>query len=82
MPTRYAILIGCNYAGTSAALGGCVDDILNMKAFLLSKKYTESNVVMFTDDRTLVTTNKAQLASKANLFGFFASFVPKMKSGG
>ncbi|GIL72976.1 hypothetical protein Vretimale_4621 [Volvox reticuliferus] len=34
MPSRRAVLIGCNYPGTNAALRGCINDVWGMKAIL------------------------------------------------
>lgn len=32
---RKALLIGCNYPGGSAPLNGCVNDVFNIKRFLM-----------------------------------------------
>ncbi|EFJ51964.1 metacaspase type II [Volvox carteri f. nagariensis] len=34
MPSKRAVLIGCNYPGTNAALRGCINDVWGMKAIL------------------------------------------------
>ncbi|CAE6492905.1 unnamed protein product [Rhizoctonia solani] len=32
---RKALLIGCNYPGSSAPLNGCINDVFNIKRFLI-----------------------------------------------
>lgn len=46
---RKALLIGCNYVGTSAELKGCWNDVDNIKQFILSKGYKENDMVILTD---------------------------------
>lgn len=42
--TKRALLIGCNYPGTDAALKGCVNDVLNMKEVLINYKGFDEQV--------------------------------------
>ena len=48
---RKALLVGCCYAGTSAALSGCINDT-QMLAFCLKKNYgiTDADMVVLRDD--------------------------------
>jgi len=48
---RRALLIGCNYAGTRAALGGCVNDVHNLRR-LLTETYgwPQDCIRVLTDD--------------------------------
>jgi hypothetical protein len=39
---RKALLIGCNYPGGSAPLNGCINDVFNIKRFLVGTKYKTS----------------------------------------
>ncbi|KAG1659689.1 hypothetical protein FOA52_004328 [Chlamydomonas sp. UWO 241] len=50
-PRRKALLIGCGYPGTSAALKGCINDAQCM-AYALKKhcKYTDQDIVLLRDD--------------------------------
>lgn len=49
--TKYALLIGINYKGTSSELNGCINDI-NNTSDVLEKiyKYKPSNILKLTDD--------------------------------
>jgi hypothetical protein len=46
---RKALLIGCNYPGTSAALSGCCNDAVCME-YLLRNKFGYSDIRMLRDD--------------------------------
>lgn len=49
--TKFALLVGINYFGTSAQLAGCINDIENIKELLISKfGYLEQNIVVLRDD--------------------------------
>lgn len=48
--TRKALLVGINYRGSSAELNGCINDVNSVKAFLLTKGYSERNITVMTDD--------------------------------
>ena len=39
--SKKALLIGINYIGTSSALNGCINDVENIKRYLLTKDYRE-----------------------------------------
>ncbi|KAJ2927725.1 hypothetical protein H1R20_g9369, partial [Candolleomyces eurysporus] len=61
---KKALLIGINYFGTSAELGGCINDVLNLRKFITERwGYDNSNIVALTDDKKV-----SQLApTKANI---------------
>jgi hypothetical protein len=44
-----ALLIGINYVGTENELKGCINDVINMKKYLLSEGYKESEIRMLTE---------------------------------
>mmetsp|Transcript_10851 Transcript_10851/g.33474 ORF Transcript_10851/g.33474 Transcript_10851/m.33474 type:complete len:497 (+) Transcript_10851:310-1800(+) len=48
---RRALLVGCNYKGTRAELRGCINDVKRMRAFLLSKGFPPSEMLILTDDQ-------------------------------
>lgn len=55
MGRKKALLIGINYKGTSAALRGCIQDVQNVKQFLMDRYgFVESpqTMVILTDDQT------------------------------
>jgi len=47
---KRALLIGINYRGTSSELRGCINDVNNVKEFLLTKGYKEKCITILTDD--------------------------------
>lgn len=48
---RKALLIGINYFGQSSELRGCINDVMNVKRFLLQHGYKEDDMVVLTDDQ-------------------------------
>lgn len=78
--TRVALLIGCNYKHSGSDLDGCINDILNMKQYLMSKSYLEKNIISMTDDAS-ITTDPTLLASKTNIFNVIKTIISTMKSG-
>ena len=47
---KRALLMGLNYTGTESALGGCINDVVNLKALLQDNfKYSESQITVMTD---------------------------------
>ncbi|CAG8589211.1 16081_t:CDS:2, partial [Acaulospora colombiana] len=54
---KKALCIGINYAGTDAALRGCINDAKNMKQFLIK------DIVMLLDD----ATHPRQIPTRANI---------------
>jgi hypothetical protein len=51
---KRALLIGINYLGTSSALNGCINDVLDMKEFLTSRGY--SDITLMTDETDIKPT--------------------------
>lgn len=50
---RKALLIGCNYSGTQNALNGCINDVHNVKNFIIrGYGYKEDDIVVLTDDQS------------------------------
>lgn len=52
---KIALLIGLNYAGTANELNGCINDVNNMKKFLLTKGFAERDIKLITDANSPVT---------------------------
>jgi metacaspase-1 len=58
---KRALLVGINYIGTSNELNGCINDIQNMRNFLITKlKYNPNNILILTD-------NTVQKPTKENI---------------
>ncbi|ELU37470.1 caspase domain-containing protein [Rhizoctonia solani AG-1 IA] len=52
---RKALLIGCNYPGSSAPLNGCINDVFNIKRFLIGMDnllYDEADICVLADDES------------------------------
>ncbi|KAI9023752.1 caspase domain-containing protein [Phycomyces nitens] len=50
---KRALLIGINYFGSKNELKGCINDVLNLKEFLISLYgFKEEDMVILTDDKT------------------------------
>lgn len=59
--TKRALLVGCNYKGTSAELSGCVNDSLNWKSFLTDHfGFLKKDIIILLDegDTTIKPTGK------------------------
>lgn len=48
---RKALLIGINYIGQKNALRGCINDVQNVRNFLLQNGYRQDDMVILTDDQ-------------------------------
>jgi len=62
--TKRALLFGCNYnfpgslcISEGCVLNGCIDDVNNIRNFLLSIGYLSQNILMYTDLNTYGTDN-------------------------
>ncbi|PNW85402.1 hypothetical protein CHLRE_03g184700v5 [Chlamydomonas reinhardtii] len=50
MPGKKAVLIGCNYPGTNAALRGCINDVWGMKEILITYYgFTDADLTILID---------------------------------
>lgn len=52
MPRRKALLIGINYYGTKHQLNGCINDVKNMREYLVRDRgfsYAPQDMVVMTD---------------------------------
>lgn len=48
---KLALLIGINYRGTSSELNGCINDVKNIRSYLINQlKYKPEHIVMMTED--------------------------------
>lgn len=56
---KKALLIGINYTGTSAQLNGCINDIYNVRSFLLQHYGYEMQNIKVLSDQDILPTNKA-----------------------
>lgn len=65
-PSKFALLIGINYKGTSNELYGCINDTQNIKT-LLEDKYGYKNFTFLTDDTNNKPTKPMILKEFTNL---------------
>ena len=50
--SKFALLIGINYKGTSNELNGCINDVMNMRDVLIKHfGYLAENIVVMTEDQ-------------------------------
>lgn len=49
---KKGLLIGINYAGSSCALSGCINDTYNLKDFLIQNKYFSEPELVFMNDNS------------------------------
>jgi len=48
---KLALLIGINYQGTNSQLNGCINDVNNIRNYLIDKRgYLEENITILTDN--------------------------------
>jgi len=76
---RRALLIGINYTGSKQELRGCVNDVKNLKAFLVTRHFRDTPEFMrtLTDDQT----NADLRPTKANLLKGFDWLVNGAEAG-
>ena len=78
--TRRALLIGCNYTGTSSQLEGCINDVKNIKNYLTTYgNFDETEITILSDQRG---TDEDSLPTKRNIILAIRKFVtglPKNK---
>ncbi len=72
--TKYAVLVGINYIGSSYSLNGCINDMNNINKYLLNKKYKQSNIKLLSDDSN-------NLPTKKNILDSLRYMLNKAKSG-
>ena len=65
---KKALLIGINYKGTSGELNGCINDVLNVKKFLLSSGYEEKDIEVLTEEGALLPTKSNIYYAMEKLF--------------
>lgn len=75
---KKSLFIGINYFGSSAELGGCITDVVNIKEFV-SRRFgfqtDDAHMRTFTDD------DKANMPTKANILAGMAWLVEGAQSG-
>ena len=72
---KRALLVGINYIGTPYKLSGCINDIVNMEAFLRTIGYTE--FIKYSDD----TTDPTKLPTRNNILIGFLNLLKDAKAG-
>jgi hypothetical protein len=72
-PQKTALLVGINYVGSPYQLQGCINDVVNMQAFLVSK-YKYNNTTLITDNTVLKPT-------RLNILNGFTKLLNDAQSG-
>lgn len=55
-PVKSALLVGINYRGAPYQLEGCINDVTNMRDYLLKRQF--NNITMLTDDTAVKPTKQ------------------------
>lgn len=64
---KYALLIGINYAGTTAQLEGCQNDVLKMKEVIKTHYgYKEENIIMMVDKEGFISPTASNIVAQLN----------------
>jgi hypothetical protein len=72
-PQKNALLVGINYIGSRYQLQGCINDVVNMQAFLVSKyKYNTT---------TLITDNTDVKPTRTNILSAFVKLLNNAEAG-
>lgn len=56
MSNKRALLVGINYKNTASELKGCITDVQNMKKFLITSGFVESDITILTDETAVKPT--------------------------
>ncbi|CAE6422905.1 unnamed protein product [Rhizoctonia solani] len=68
---RKAVLVGCNYPGSTAPLEGCINDVFNIKRFLIDHfGYEEANIRVLTDSESSHGEIGEALSTRKNIVGY------------
>jgi len=79
--TKYAVLMGINYPGSSCPLNGCINDVLNVKKYITAEcGYAESDVVVMTDNPR-ITRNENLIPTRDNIWRQLDTAVAKLRAG-
>jgi hypothetical protein len=70
---KRALLVGINYIGTPYRLNGCINDVVNVEAFLKTLGYTE--FIKYTDD------DSTKLPTRNNILIGFLNLLKEVKAG-
>lgn len=73
---RLALLVGINYFNTGNELKGCINDIVDVKDFLINdQKFPPNNIISLRDDQ------QNNLPTRDNILNNLTALVSQMKSG-
>lgn len=77
--SQRAVLVGCNYSGTSNRLNGCINDVYNVKTILTTiYGFHPENIVIMTDDQPLTSPT---YPSKNNILTAYNNAVNQTMAG-
>ncbi len=74
---KKALLIGINYIGTKNELNGCINDIVNIKKYLIESGYSEDNMLVMTE----VAKNPQKIPTKKNIIDGIKWLVENVNEG-
>ena len=78
---KNALLIGINYFGSSCELNGCHSDIEDVRVYLKSIGYLESNITILKDDKYDIDGLFPTRPTKQNILACMNNCVAKCKKG-
>lgn len=65
---KYAVLIGINYTGTNSQLNGCINDVYNLRTFLIDKcGFLNENIMIICDDGLSTMPTKQNIINGFNV---------------
>jgi hypothetical protein len=77
--TKYALLIGNNYKGTACPLNGCINDVLNVRKFLMAKRgFHSENIRVLTDDPNITP---GDLSTRENILQWIDKLTSVLREG-
>ncbi|KAI9295035.1 peptidase C14 [Neoconidiobolus thromboides FSU 785] len=77
--SKKALLIGINYIGTDNELKGCINDVMNIKKFLIYKfNFNPNNILVLTDDQVY---NPMCMPTRYNILNAMHWLVKEAKAG-
>lgn len=78
MTDKKALLIGINYIGSECELFGCINDVINMKQWLIDEQeYSPDNITVLTE----ASENPLKLPTKTNILNEIKNLVTGCKQG-
>jgi len=58
---KQALLIGINYKGSTGELNGCINDVVKVREYLMTKGYKDENIIICTEETNVKPTRTSIL---------------------